>query len=103
MNAKQIAVLGVIVGFGLLTIVPIYQYGYFGLFSLALANSATVQVSVDLVIALALFMLWMWPDAKKRDISPVPYVIITLVLGSFGPLLYLFRRFGLDEDVSQTD
>lgn len=97
MNSKQIAIVSVIVAFGALTIVPLYEYGYLGLLRLALANSATVQVFVDLVIALTLFLLWMWPDAKQRGISPVPYLVITLLLGSFGPLLYLFRRFGSAE------
>jgi hypothetical protein len=92
MNAKQIAILTVIVLFGALTVVPLYQHGYLGIFTLLLANSATIQVSVDLVIALALLAIWIWSDARERGISPLPYLVITVLAGSFGPLLYFFRR-----------
>jgi hypothetical protein len=97
MNAKQMTVLGVMVAFGALTVVPVYQYGLSGFFDQVLANSASIQVLVDLVIALTLFLLWMFPDARRHGISPVPYVVITVLAGSFGPLLYLFKRFGLPE------
>ena len=32
-------------------------------------------------------------DAQQRKISPLPYLLATLALGSAGPLLYLVRRF----------
>jgi len=46
-----------------------------------------------LPIALSLVMVWMWQDARKQGIAPLPYVILTLTLGSIGPLCYLVRRF----------
>jgi hypothetical protein len=36
----------------------------------------------------------MGDDARARNTSAVPYIILTLALGSVGPLLYLIRRFG---------
>ena len=72
----------------------VYQYGYIGLFEQGLANAATLQIFLDLTIALSLVLLWLWQDARKQGISPFPYVILTLTLGSIGPLLYLVRRFG---------
>jgi hypothetical protein len=59
-----------------------------------LANAATVAVLVDLTIALSLVTLWMWQDAAERGIGVFPYVLLTLTLGSIGPLLYLLRREG---------
>jgi hypothetical protein len=50
------------------------------------------QVFVDLVIALVLVMAWMWRDATIAGRSPWPWIVATLLLGSFGPLVYLLTR-----------
>lgn len=47
--------------------------------------------TVDLVLALIIGIFWMWSDAKKRNVNPVPYVVLTLLTGSIGLLLYLVR------------
>jgi hypothetical protein len=94
MNAKQVGLEAVLFGFSAFSGYVVYQYGYIGLFEQGLANAATIQVFLDLTIALSLVMLWMWQDARKQGIAPLPYVILTLTLGSIGPLLYLVRRFG---------
>ena len=36
----------------------------------------------------------MWQDAKKRGVSVIPHILLTLTLGSVGPLLYLIQRVG---------
>ena len=94
MNAKQLVLEVVFAAFAALNVYVVYQYGYVGFFQLALANAATVAVFVDLSIALSLVLLWMWQDAAERGIGVVPYVLLTLTLGSIGPLLYLIRREG---------
>lgn len=94
MNTKQLAAAVILIVFSAFTVYAVYQHGYIGLFEQALANAATVQVFLDLVIALGLALLWMWQDAQKHDIAPLPYIVLTLTLGSIGPLLYLVRRFG---------
>jgi uncharacterized membrane protein YfcA len=47
-----------------------------------------MQIFADLVIALSLVMVWMWRDAKNTGRNVWPWIIATLVAGSFGPLLY---------------
>jgi hypothetical protein len=93
MNIKQLGLEAVLIGFSAFSGYVVYQYGYIGLFEQGLANAATIQVFLDLTIALSLVMWWMWQDARKQDIAPLPYIILTLTLGSIGPLLYLVRRF----------
>ena len=44
------------------------------------------------MIALSLVIAWMVRDARARGVSPLPYVVLTLALGSVGPLVYLIRR-----------
>ena len=96
MNKKQIALAFVLADFAALTAYVTAQYGIVGLFEQVFANSATTLAMVDLTIALSMVMVWMWQDARQHDISPIPYVLLTLGLGSVGPLLYLIRRFGRD-------
>jgi hypothetical protein len=92
MNAKQLGLSFVLADFAALSAYAVYSHGYVGLFEAVTANVATTTAFVDLVIALSLVMAWMWRDARERGVSPLPYVILTLVAGSVGPLLYLIRR-----------
>lgn len=97
MNKKQWLLAIVLVDFGALNAYVLYQYGYGGFAELVMANAATIAVLVDLTIALSLVAVWMWNDAKARGISALPYLGLTLVLGSIGPLLYLLRTAGRRE------
>jgi hypothetical protein len=100
MNKKQIALAVVLADFTALTAYVVAQYGVIGLFEQVFANWASTLVMVDLTIALSMVMVWMWQDARQHDISPIPYVVLTLGLGSVGPLLYLVRRFGHDTAIA---
>jgi len=92
MNWKLIGLGAILAGFSAFTAYVIWQYGYFGLFERGLADTAMIQLSIDLVIALSLVTLWMVRDARERGATVLPYVLVTLVLGSIGPLLYLISR-----------
>jgi len=92
MNAKQILLEAVLVGFSALTAVALYQHGVVEFADLLMANWATLTISVDLVIALSMVSVWVYADARDRGISPLPYLLLTVTLGSVGPLLYLVRR-----------
>lgn len=74
-----------------LNAVVVYRYGMLGFLQGATANLAAIAVLFDLAIALSLIGVWMWSDARDRGISPIPYVVATLFLGSMSPLTYLLR------------
>jgi uncharacterized protein DUF2834 len=96
MNKKQIALAVVLADFTAIVGYALFQYGYVGIFAQMFANAATVAAATDLTIALAMVAVWMWQDARRHDISPIPYLVLTAALGSAGPLLYLIRRLGHD-------
>jgi hypothetical protein len=87
-------IVAVLAAFGAFSTYSLWQFGYVGLFREALGNAATMQVFFDLCIALALICAWMIGDARRTRRNPWPYVVMTLALGSFGPLLYLLLRQG---------
>jgi hypothetical protein len=89
----------VLFDFSVLNVYVLSQYGLGDFLELLTANAVTVLAFVDLTIALSLIVVWMWNDAKDRGISALPYLAITLVLGSIGPLLYLLRTAGRAEAV----
>lgn len=75
-----------------LTAVAVWHHGVLGILELALGSFAGAQLLVDLVIALSLFLVWMWRDAHASGRNLWPWIVLTLVAGSFGPLLYLISR-----------
>lgn len=100
MNAKQIGLAFVLADFVALTGYAVYHYGYLAFFDLHAANAIQIQIFVDLIIALTFVMIWMWRDASARGISPIPYVVLTLLLGSIGPLAYMIRREATEPSVA---
>lgn len=92
MNWKIILLAVVLLDFAALSVYAIYQVGYVGLFQAGLASWGAAQILADLVIACSLIIVWMVRDARARGLNPWGFVAITLVAGSFGPLLYLLRR-----------
>ena len=78
--------------FGALTAAALWQHSYWGILAPHFQTWGGAQVLVDLVIALTLVLCWLWQDARACGRNPWPWVAATLVLGSFGPLLYLLMR-----------
>jgi hypothetical protein len=92
MTGKMIGLEAVLTAFVALTGYVIWEHGYLGFFELALANTATMLLALDLVITLSLATVWMWNDARERGTSAVPFALVTLTFGAAGPLLYLIFR-----------
>jgi len=88
-TATRIVVGLILLAFADLNFYVVSQYGYSGFLELATANAATVAVLVDLTIALTFVSIWMWRDARRRGITVAPFLAVTALLGSIGPLLYL--------------
>ena len=87
--------------FGALTAVALWYHGYWGIIAPQFQSFGAAQVFVDLVIALVLIMIWMWQDAQATGRNPWPWMVATLVLGSFGPLVYLLTRQSVSENVEE--
>jgi hypothetical protein len=92
MSARLIVLVAVIGGFALLTALALLDVGYFGILEPHFLSLGAGQVFADLVIALTLACIWMVNDAREHGMSAWPYIAITLLMGSFGPLAYLLVR-----------
>lgn len=87
----------VFVAFGAYTAWALWEVGYIGLLMDTTSTIGSIpvgplQVAIDLVIMAVIAMGWMIGDAKRKGLTPWPFVAITCVLGSIGPLLYLLYR-----------
>jgi hypothetical protein len=91
MSKKRWLLAFVLADFSALNVYVLSHYGFTGFYEMVTANAATVLALVDLTIALSLIVAWMWNDARDRGLSPLPYVVLTLLFGSIGPLVYLLR------------
>lgn len=92
LSSGKIVILIVLLLFSVLTAVALRDHGFVGIFVQEFQNFGTMQVLVDLVIALSLALVWIWFDSRKTKRLFWPWLLITLTLGSFGPLLYLLFR-----------
>jgi hypothetical protein len=92
MSSRLILLLVVTAAFGALTALALMDVGYLGIIEPHFRSWGGAQVFFDLVIVAVLACLWMIDDARERGSSAWPFIVITLVAGSFGPLLYLVVR-----------
>ncbi len=92
MDWKRAAVALVLIAFLASTANVLYEHSYLGFFQIASTNSATQLMLFDLTVALSLVAIWMVSDARRNGKSFVPHLVITLLFGVAGPLLYLVTR-----------
>ncbi len=90
--------IALLIPFGLITAYALAQVGYVGIITYALDGPAGWQVFADLVVALLLVLGWLVRDARGKGRNPWPWIVVTLALGSFGPLLYLVTAKGGQRD-----
>lgn len=86
----------VLIPFTAFSVEVVLGQGFSGLLSLLRREPWAQQLTLDLVIALTLFSCWMFPDARRRGVSPWPYFAGILALGSIGALGYLIHRSLVD-------
>jgi drug/metabolite transporter (DMT)-like permease len=86
-NRRALA-LAILPLFAALTVWALMNGGIGGILSFH-QSAGGWQVFADLVIALVLLLTFLVPHARDRGRNPWPWVVLTLALGSFGPLLYL--------------
>jgi hypothetical protein len=82
----------VLAAFGAYSTYVLYDVGYVGILRSHLSNAGGIQVLCDLTISLGLVCIWLVRDARATGRSGWPFVVATIFLGSFGPLLYLVLR-----------
>lgn len=82
----------ILILFGALSGAALWQHGYWGIFVPPFQSLNAGQILADLVISLTLVTVWMWHDARATGRNIWPWIVVTLALGSFGPLLYLLTR-----------
>jgi hypothetical protein len=57
-----------------------------------MSSPDTAQVVIDLYLLAFMACIWMYRDARSKGrslMSLVPYILITLIFVSIGPLLYI--------------
>jgi hypothetical protein len=92
MSSRLTALLSITAAFGLLSAIALWDVGFLGIIAPHFRSWGAGQVFADLVILAGLACVWMARDAKARGESAWPFVVLTLLAGSFGPLLYLIVR-----------
>lgn len=91
--SNRLLVLLVVIGlFGALTAIALAEVGLVGIFAPISQSWGVAQVFVDLVILAVLACFWMVSDARERGLPAWPFVVVTVLAGSFGPLFYLVLR-----------
>jgi len=58
----------------------------------AFASPVNTQIGLDLGFAVLFGLVFLWRDAKANAINPVPFVLLSLCLGSIGLMAYGVRR-----------
>ena len=92
MPLKKILLWIVAIDFAALSTYAVVQQGYMAFYENVFGSPIGVQLGTDLLIALALALIWMFHDAREWGISFWPFLALTAVLGSLGPIAYLIRR-----------
>lgn len=91
MRVLPVAALVLLV-FGGFSVNVILQQGVLGFLDVARREPWGMQLLIDLAISLFLASLWLKPDAERRGLSPWPWLIGSVFVGSLSPLAYVVYR-----------
>jgi hypothetical protein len=92
MSVRLLLLIVVIALFGVLSALALMDVGYFGIIAPHFQTWGGGQVFADLVILAVLGCAWMVVDGRARGLNPWPFVVATVLTGSFGVLFYLVLR-----------
>lgn len=79
----------VFAAFGAFSLYAVWEVGYLGIWRAGMSSVGAWQVLLDLVVMSGIVLGLLWRDARRTGRSLWPFAILTLLAGSFGPLLYL--------------
>lgn len=91
-----------LVGFTATLLWALDAEGFAGMFEMVGSRPMTIAAVSDLVIALSICALGMWHDARRFGKSALPYIAVTVLTGSIGPLAYLVARSRWSEEPAGT-
>lgn len=103
MKLSKILLPVLLAGFSALTAEVVIQDGCTEWLRIAFANRSAGLLLVDLSIALSLVLAWMVRDARQRKAIVWPFAILTVALGSVGPLAYLVVRAAAQRRANDAD
>lgn len=90
--ARVAALVGVLLVFAVVSAVALAEHGYVGLWAFLFQGTAERQVALDLTIAMFLVTVGIVGDSRTSGVPAWPYVLVTVLTGSLGPLGYLLHR-----------
>ena len=75
--------------FGAFSLWVLTQIGFLGIWQGGFANLGSTQITADLVISCTLLIGFIARDCRAQGRPWWPWALLTLIVGSFGPLAYL--------------
>ncbi len=79
----------VFAAFGAYSLYALWAVGYVGIWQAGMASVGAWQLLLDFVLMSLIALAWLVQDARRTGRKAWPFVVMTLAVGSFGPLLYL--------------
>lgn len=92
MNLKQIGMALVLLDFAALTAYACFAEPPAAIVEAVSHNWWSLQIAIDLVISATFGGVWLYQDAKKRGINPLPWLVALPLTGSLSLLAYVVRR-----------
>jgi hypothetical protein len=74
------------------SVIALREHGFAGIFEAAVANWGAGQIASDLTVSLVLVNTWLIADARRRGVSWLGWVLLSLPLGSLSAIVYLVAR-----------